>query len=92
MRFSIYLPVIFPLRSYRPMYRKLKKVVLSLLADVTPSFFFFGRFIRSEALVCNSYIFSEQPFFGNHSTLDSVDYEQSLFFVGPSSKTPKTRK
>ena len=37
---------------------------------VTPSNFF-SRILRSEALVYNSYFFSEQPFDGNYSTLDS---------------------
>ena len=36
----------------------------------TPSNFF-ERILRSEALVCKSYFFSEQPFYGNYSTLDS---------------------
>ena len=39
------------------MYRKFKKVVISLLAHVTPSFFFFRRDLRSEALVYNSFFF-----------------------------------
>ena len=37
---------------------------------VTPSNFF-RRILRSEALVYKSYFFSEQPFYGNYSTLDS---------------------
>ena len=41
---------------YRQMYRKFKKVVLDLLAPVTPSVFF-SRILRSEALVYNSYFF-----------------------------------
>ena len=28
----------------------------------------------------------------NRKFVKSVDYEQSLFFLGPSSKTPETRK
>ena len=36
----------------------------------TPSNFF-ERILRIEALVCKSYFFSEQPFYGNYSTLDS---------------------
>ena len=43
----------FPGRSYRLMYRKFKKVVLGLLAHVTPSILF-SRIRRSEALVYNS--------------------------------------
>ena len=43
------------------MKRKFKKVVLGLLEHVTPSICF-GRILRREALVYNSYIFSEQPF------------------------------
>ena len=42
--------------SYRQMYRKFKKVVLGLLAHVTPSFFV-SRILRSEALVYNWYYF-----------------------------------
>ena len=54
-RFSIYLSVIFPgTLTYSQMYRKFKKVVLGLLAHVTPSIFF-RRILRSEALVYNSY-------------------------------------
>ena len=56
--------------SYRQMYRKFKKVVLGLLVHVTPSNVF-RRILRSEALVYKSYFFSEQPFYGNYSTLDS---------------------
>ena len=51
------------------MYRKFKKVVLGIPAHVTPSIFV-GRVLRSEALVYNSYFFSEQPFYGSYSTLD----------------------
>ena len=32
---------------------------------------FFSKILRSEALVYNSYFFLEQPFYGNHSALDS---------------------
>ena len=42
--------------SYRQMYRKFKKVVLGLLAHVTPSVFF-SIILRSEALVYKSYFF-----------------------------------
>ena len=52
------------------MYRKFKKVVLGLLGKVTPSHLF-GRILRNEALVYNSFFFSEQAFYGNYSTLDS---------------------
>ena len=52
------------------MKRKFKKVVLGLLAHITPSICF-GRILWREALVNNSYIFSEQPFYGNYSTIDS---------------------
>ena len=45
-------------------------MVLGLLVHVTPSNVF-RRILRSEALVYKSYFFSEQPFYGNHSTLDS---------------------
>ena len=45
-------------------------MVLGLLVHVTPSNFF-RRILRSEALVYKSYFFSEQPFYGNYSTLDS---------------------
>ena len=51
-------------------YRKFKKVVLGVLEKVTPSNFF-GRILRNEALVYNSYFFPEQAFYGNYSTLDS---------------------
>ena len=52
------------------MNRQFKKVALGLLAHVTPSIFF-SRILRSEALVCNSYFLSGEPFYGNYSTLDS---------------------
>ena len=45
-------------------------MVLGLLAHVTPSIFF-SKILRSEALVYNSYFFSEQLFYGNYLTLDS---------------------
>ena len=45
-------------------------MVLGLLAHVRPSIFF-GRILRRETLVHNLYFFSEQPFYGNYSTLDS---------------------
>ena len=38
------------------MYRQFKKVVVGLLAHVTPSFFF-TKILRSENLVYNSYFF-----------------------------------
>ena len=46
----------FPGNFYRQMYRKFKKMVLGLLAHVSPSKFF-SRIVKSEALVCSSYIF-----------------------------------
>ena len=52
------------------MYKIYYKVVLGLPAHVTP-LIFFSRILRSEALVYNSFFFSEQPFYGNYSTLDS---------------------
>ena len=52
------------------MYRKFKKVVVGLQVNVTPSNFF-RRILRSEALVYKSYFFSEQPSYGNYSTLES---------------------
>ena len=53
------------------MKRKFKKEVLGLLAHVTPSICF-GRILRSEALVYNSYIFFRTAeFYGNYSTIDS---------------------
>ena len=55
----MYFSVILPGLSYRQMYRKFKKVVSGLLVHA-----------RSEALVYKSY-FSEEPFYGNYSTLDS---------------------
>ena len=45
-------------------------MVLGLLVHVTPSNFF-RRILKSEALVYKSFFFSEQPFYGNYSTLDS---------------------
>ena len=45
-------------------------MVLGLLVHVMPSIFF-SRIVRSDALVYNWYFFSEQPFYGNYSTLDS---------------------
>ena len=45
--------------SYRQMYRKFKKVVLGLLGKVTPSHFF-GRILRNEDLVYNSYFFQNR--------------------------------
>ena len=44
-------------------------MVLGLRAHVTP-LIFFSTILRSEALVYNSYFFSEQPFYGNYATLD----------------------
>ena len=55
-RFSIHLSEIFLGLSYGQMYRKFKKVVLSLLVHVTP-LIFFSRILRSEALVYKSYFF-----------------------------------
>ena len=52
------------------MNRKFLKVVVGLLGHVTPAIFF-RRILRSEALVYTSVFFSEQPFYGNYSTLDS---------------------
>ena len=52
------------------MYRKFLKVVVGLLGCVTPAIFF-RRTLRSEALVYTSVFFSEQPFYGNYSKLDS---------------------
>ena len=78
--FRKYLSVIFPGLSYRQMYRKFLKVVLSLLVRVTPSNFF-SRILRipkmyvlerAERSFGLQIIFlSEQPFYGNYSTLDS---------------------
>ena len=45
-------------------------MVLGLLGHVKPAIFF-RRILRSEALVYTSVFFSEQPFYGNYSTLDS---------------------
>ena len=46
-----------PGNFYRQVYRKFKKKkVLGLLAHITPSNCF-SRILKSEALVCNSYIF-----------------------------------
>ena len=55
----MYFSVILPGLSYRQMYRKFKKVVSGLIVHV-----------RSEAFVYKSY-FSEEPFYGNYSTLHS---------------------
>ena len=51
-----------------------------VLAQVTPPKFL-SRNLRSEDLVYNSYIyfFSEQPFYGNYSTLDSAHITQTLY-------------
>ena len=50
-----------------------------VLAQVTPPKFL-SRNLRSEDLVYNSYIFfSEQPFYGNYSTLDSAHIIQTLY-------------
>ena len=46
----------FPGLSTDKCIQNLKKIVLGLLAHVTPSFFF-SRILRSEALVYNSYFF-----------------------------------
>ena len=70
IRVSIHLSVMFPGLSYRQMYRKLEKVVLGLPVHVTLSMFS-SRILGSEASVYKSYFFSEQPFYGNYSTLDS---------------------
>ena len=65
----MYFSVILPGLSYRQMYRKFQKVVSGLLVHVTP-LIYFSRILKSEALVYKSY-FSEEPFYGNYSTLDS---------------------
>ena len=46
----------FPGNFYRQMYRKFKKMVLGLIAHVTPSNIF-SSILKSEALVYSSYIF-----------------------------------
>ena len=46
----------FPGNLYRQMYTKFSKMVLGLLAHVTPSNSF-SRIVKSEALVCSSYTF-----------------------------------
>ena len=46
----------FPENFYRQMYRKFLKMVLGLLAHVTPSIFF-SRILKSEGLVYSSHIF-----------------------------------
>ena len=45
-------------------------MVVGFLVHVTPSNFF-SRVLRNEGLVYKSYFFSEQPFYGNYSKLDS---------------------
>ena len=52
------------------MYRKFKKVVLGLLAHVTPKFFF-SRILRSEALVNNSYFFQNSCSTENYASVNS---------------------
>ena len=47
---------------------------------------FFSRIVRSEALVCNSHFFSEEPFYGNYSTLGSYTNTVIYFAVAYSSK------
>ena len=66
-------------------------MVLGLLVHITPSNVF-RRILRSEALVYKSYFFSEQPFYGNHSTLDShtntvVSHAFACLLVKMASKT-----
>ena len=72
------------------MFRKFKKLGLGLLGHVTPSIFF-RRILRSDVLVYNSFFFSEQPFYGNYSTLDShtntVNFSRVCLLVKMASKT-----
>ena len=69
------------------MYRKFKKVVLGLQVHVTPSIFF-GRILRSEALVYKSYFFSEQPFDIRFS-YDHGNFSGICLLVKMASKTVK---
>ena len=46
-------------------------MVLAHVAACNALQFFFRKILRSEALVYNSYFFSEQPFYGNYSILNS---------------------
>ena len=65
-------PVIFPGLSYRQIYRKFTNVVLGVLVHLTP-LTFFSRILRSEERSFSLQIISssEEPFYGNYSTLDS---------------------
>ena len=56
---------------YRQMYTIFWKLVLRHVAACN-ALNFFSRILRREALVYNSYFFSEQPFHGNYSSLDSL--------------------
>ena len=47
-----------------------KWFIKSMLLHVMPSIFF-SSILWSDAFVYNSYFFSEQPFYGDYSTLDS---------------------
>ena len=69
--------VIFLGLAYRQMYRKFKKVVLGLLVHLS-TLIFFSRILSSEALVYKSYFFSEEPFYGNYSTLDSLPRQDGV--------------
>ena len=73
------------------MKRKCKKVVLGLLAHVTPSICF-GRILRSEALVYNSYIFFRtavlRKLFDNRFSYKHCNFSRVCLLVKMGSKTP----
>ena len=64
----------FPGLPYRQMYRKFKKVVLSLLAHVTPSIFF-SRILRSEALVYHWFFFQNR---GSTEIISTLDFHTNI--------------
>ena len=69
-KFPIHLSVGKSREIYRQTYGKSKASLWRNLSTGTPPKFF-RTFLCFVALLYNWYFFSEQPFYGNHSTLDS---------------------
>ena len=70
VKFSIHLSVRKSGENYRQIYRKSKASLWRNLSTGMP-LNFFRIILCFVALVYNWYFFSEQPFYGNYSTLDS---------------------
>ena len=67
----MYLSVIFP-GLYYTLQTNVKKIFKNgCRSSGCNALNFFSRILRSKDLVYNSYIFPEQPFYGNYTTLDT---------------------